>query len=502
MTPRETVADAHRRYRLAVERAAARIVRDRDEAGDVASEAFLAMLERGPDDRQAALAWLLTTARNRALNVVRDRQRAARRPLDIPEPAADAPIADAHQADLVARALSTLSERDQAAVVMRYVAEASPAEIADALGVTAPVARVVVHRATKRLRAETVRLLAGHHGADRACAERLQKLASNGIPASHDGCGACTAVADEIAALAAHSILPVAVLPVARHAAARLREFAASIKPHLSGLESRTAEAAAVLMIATGLVAPGVAPAASSPVRPVAASQQRAARIAARANPIVPQARSRVAAALPGNKTIVTDADGDAQPLVGPPAGVRVLGRTLQLPDPLNRSENRGHDIRSFATYTEAGRDGRPETLVFLMGMAAAPPRGSYYTVNWLFEGTDCTGDAGSQTASDAYGAEAASLTVSCAEPLTVITDPNHRAPSWTVEMTPSFDGHVVAFRVPLRGLEEDLRELFAPGRTLTGLTATASTSVGIGYRSVDQAPDDGTGVRYTIGER
>lgn len=502
MTPRDTVADAHRRYRHAVERAAARILRDHDEAGDVASEAYLAMLERGPDDRRAALSWLLTTARNRALNVVRDRQRAARRPLEIPQPPADAPLVDTRQTDLVSRAMATLSERDQAAVLMRYVSEASPAEIAETLGVTVPVARVVVHRAIKRLRTQTVLLLAGHHGAGRECAARLQRQASSGIPTGHDQCGACAAVADEIAALTAHSLLPVAALPAARHAASRLQEFAASLKTHVHGWESRTAEAAAVLLIATGMVTPGATPAtASRPSVAVAAPRSSTPVALPAPKPAAPGIR-RIAAATPDPTTLATDAEGDTTGLVGPPPGVTVLGTTLRLPDALNGSAERGHDIRSIAAYTQAGRDGAPETLVFLLGMAEAPPRNSTFTINWTFEGTQCTGGATTQTGDQMSDQTVAWLSAACTEELGDVADLERRPASWYQTLTPSVQGGVVAVRIPLRALEDGMRELFAPGAVLSDLFAASQAGTGGVYSAVDQAPDGDEGLRYTIGSR
>ncbi|HVL91138.1 MAG TPA: sigma-70 family RNA polymerase sigma factor [Actinomycetota bacterium] len=505
MTPPETVADAHHRYRGAVERAAARILRDREDASDIASETFLTMLERGPRDRQAALAWLLTTARNRALNLVRDRQRAARRHLMLVEDFEEPAVSDERLASLVASAMSRLSDRDQAAVLLRFVDDCSPQEIAATLGTSVAASRVVVHRAVKRLRVETVRVLAEHHGVDGACASRLAKAASDGIPAPHAGCSPCSSVADEITALAAHSLLPVGAAPVLHSIAGRAREVIAAVKPRLGGAESHAAEAFAALLLATGLAAPSLpaaqtaapiaAPPATTRIAPVRTIPSVSADRAQQ--PMAARQRPAVAAA----PTLAEDAEGDVQPLVAPPPGVVVVGKTLRLPDAFDRSADAGTDIRSFAAYTEADDAGEAETLVFLIRMAGTVARSASFEVTWHFEGTACTADAVHDTYGSRTENDRARLAVTCPAEALIRMNPKDNHTTWYVDLVPTTRGDIVEVRVPLRGLPHGLDAILHPGRTLTGLIATTYAATGLVMSDVDRAPDK-DGVRYTIGTR
>jgi len=500
MTPTETVAEAHRRYRGAVERAASRILRDREDASDIASEAFLAMLERGPRDRQAALAWLLTTARRRALNVIRDRQRAARRAPAPPGDDADPRVTDERLTRLVAAAMARLSERDQAAVLLRFVQDCSPGEIAGTLGISVPASRVVVHRAVKRLRVETVRLLCEHHRVEQSCATRLAKLASAGIPTGHQDCSPCASVADEITALAAHSLIPVAAAPLIDSVASRARDAIASVKPRWTGAESHAAEAVAALIIATGLVAPSPSAATTGPAFPRVTApviDDRTAGAMRSPNATGPLALAQPAAAAKG--VAVRDADGDAHELVGPPPHVEVLGTTVRLPDALDRSARGGNDIRSFVTYTEATSGG--EVLVFLIGLAGPAAKDSIFTVSWSFDATACTGTATTQTASTAAPEPSQSLSASCPSEQIIRIGDETEPTSWYEPLVPHLRGDVIEIRIPLGDLRDGLAELLRPGRTLTALVATSNEFAGVVSTQVDQAPDEG-GIRYTIGGR
>src|SRR6266478_5229540 len=79
MTPPEEVTRAFALHRRRIEAIAARILRDAEEASDVASETFISLIENGPDDPDSVAAWLNVSARNRALNRLRARSRAQRR---------------------------------------------------------------------------------------------------------------------------------------------------------------------------------------------------------------------------------------------------------------------------------------------------------------------------------------------------------------------------------------------------------------------------------------
>jgi RNA polymerase sigma-70 factor (ECF subfamily) len=122
----------HRHWRAA-ERAAYLVCHDRDGAEDIAQEAFLAAvrsLERF-DRRRPFAPWLHRIVVNRAIDFTR--MRAARRETStaaVPEPPhreTDDPEPD------VLAALAHLDPNHRAVIVMRYVLDLSPGEIAQAL---------------------------------------------------------------------------------------------------------------------------------------------------------------------------------------------------------------------------------------------------------------------------------------------------------------------------------------------------------------------------------
>ena len=117
-------------------RAAYLIARDRAAAEDIAQEAFLAAvraLDRF-DRRRPLRPWLHRIVVNRAIDW--SRARALRQEVDVdcvPELAADDPHGAATLDDGLAGALATLSPEHRAVVVMRYLLEFTPGEIALAL---------------------------------------------------------------------------------------------------------------------------------------------------------------------------------------------------------------------------------------------------------------------------------------------------------------------------------------------------------------------------------
>src|SRR5687767_2917505 len=138
-------------HAVALERLAARIVGDREEARDVVGDAFTALLANGPSDPHHAIPWLYVTVRHRAYNRVR-RQKMVKRRLPAlladTDPAPDPESTVRHDplvGALVATATANLNERDRIAISMRHVEQASYDEIAAALGTTVMQARVVVH---------------------------------------------------------------------------------------------------------------------------------------------------------------------------------------------------------------------------------------------------------------------------------------------------------------------------------------------------------------------
>jgi RNA polymerase sigma-70 factor (ECF subfamily) len=116
-------------------RAAFLIVHDHAAAEDIAQEAFVAAIRRLDrfDRRRRFAPWLGAIVANRAIDWVR--ARAARREIAEtgPEPASPAgPPVGRYSEDVLA-ALAALSPEHRAVVVMRYVLEYTPGEIARAL---------------------------------------------------------------------------------------------------------------------------------------------------------------------------------------------------------------------------------------------------------------------------------------------------------------------------------------------------------------------------------
>jgi RNA polymerase sigma-70 factor, ECF subfamily len=112
-------------------RAAFLIVHDHAAAEDIAQEAFVAAIRRlDRFDRRRFAPWLAAIVANRAIDWVRARN--ARRETGEPGPEPEAPPVPRYSDEVLA-ALATLSPEHRAVVVMRYVLEYTPGEIARAL---------------------------------------------------------------------------------------------------------------------------------------------------------------------------------------------------------------------------------------------------------------------------------------------------------------------------------------------------------------------------------
>jgi RNA polymerase sigma-70 factor (ECF subfamily) len=116
-------------------RTALLVTGDRAAAEDIAQEAFVAAIRALPsfDLRRPLRPWLHRIVVNRAIDWSRARR--LRREVEAAaagEPAAPEPL-DSGIGDTIAAALMRLSVEQRAVVVMRYVLELTPGEIADAL---------------------------------------------------------------------------------------------------------------------------------------------------------------------------------------------------------------------------------------------------------------------------------------------------------------------------------------------------------------------------------
>ena len=127
------------------------ILRDHSAAEDVVIDTLLTALDRGDQlrDPGALRAWLLRIATNRALSVRRSSARIVELRLDDDGPA--------HRADddlrlALLATIDRLAPRMRAAVVLRYYADFSVRETADALGTSENTVKTQLREALAHLR--------------------------------------------------------------------------------------------------------------------------------------------------------------------------------------------------------------------------------------------------------------------------------------------------------------------------------------------------------------
>jgi RNA polymerase sigma-70 factor, ECF subfamily len=133
-------------------RAAYLVVHDSAAAEDIAQEAFLAAvrtLDRF-DRRRPFGPWLHRIVVNRAIDWSRSRQ--LRREAELVEEAAAAPSRDAGDPDAIAAALASLSPEHRAVIVLRYLLEYTPGEIADLLDLPRGTVNSRLRRGLDRMR--------------------------------------------------------------------------------------------------------------------------------------------------------------------------------------------------------------------------------------------------------------------------------------------------------------------------------------------------------------
>src|SRR6201994_4528506 len=157
------VAQAHRRDWAQVFAATAQLTRDLDLAEECAQDAYEQALHTWPrtgiPDRPGA--WLTTTARNRARDVLR-RESAFRRamPLLVPddtEPGPEAGLLDDDRLRLICTCCHPALSRDaQVALTLRLVCGLTTAEIARAFLVAEPTMAARITRAKKKIAAARI----------------------------------------------------------------------------------------------------------------------------------------------------------------------------------------------------------------------------------------------------------------------------------------------------------------------------------------------------------
>lgn len=153
---RDDLEELFRRYWPASYRAAYFVVYDRAAAEDIAQEAFLSALRalHRFDRRRPFGPWLHRIVVNRAIDWAR--ARSLRRELDVEPP--DAALSDEPEVhDELATALAKLSPERRAVVVLRYVLEYTPGEIAELLDLPRGTVNSRLRRALDELAREVGR---------------------------------------------------------------------------------------------------------------------------------------------------------------------------------------------------------------------------------------------------------------------------------------------------------------------------------------------------------
>jgi RNA polymerase sigma factor (sigma-70 family) len=127
------------------------------DADDCYQETWLAALRAYPRLRDAGnlRGWVLTIAHRKAIDHIRGRRRRPMPVADVPEkPASEGGIAVRDGMPELWARVRQLPTKQRTAVALRYVLDASYAEISAAMGTSEEAARRNVHEGLKRLRME------------------------------------------------------------------------------------------------------------------------------------------------------------------------------------------------------------------------------------------------------------------------------------------------------------------------------------------------------------
>jgi RNA polymerase sigma-70 factor (ECF subfamily) len=154
------LTDAYERYGRLVYSVAYRVTRDAGLAEECTQDAFVALWRRAAsyDPGRARLAtWLLTVARNRAIDLVRQRARADAALPHAPGPAAEQDPAElaaaADQAQRLAEAMAALPRHQLETLQLAYFDGLTHPEIAERLGIPLGTVKGRIRLALDRLRA-------------------------------------------------------------------------------------------------------------------------------------------------------------------------------------------------------------------------------------------------------------------------------------------------------------------------------------------------------------
>jgi RNA polymerase sigma-70 factor (sigma-E family) len=157
MTAEEAVTQLYTIHYRSLVRLAALLVRDEPTAEEVVQECFIAMHDGWHRLREEdkALSYLKQAVVNRARSVLRHRSVIDR---NAPKPAPDMPSAEQGAMSLlersaVIRALRGLPDRQRQALVLRYYADLSEAQIAEMMGISKGAVKSHTARGMSSLRA-------------------------------------------------------------------------------------------------------------------------------------------------------------------------------------------------------------------------------------------------------------------------------------------------------------------------------------------------------------
>jgi RNA polymerase sigma-70 factor (ECF subfamily) len=157
----DTVAfgELYRRHLGAATRAAASLVEQRDLVADAVQDAFVSALERLDTLRDISKfrPWLMSIARHRAIDARRRRaqvvpQEDAGMATEDERPGPEQAVELTELASLVHGCVNDLSQRDATAIAMVTQLGFTPTEVGDALGLSPGAAKVLLHRARRRMK--------------------------------------------------------------------------------------------------------------------------------------------------------------------------------------------------------------------------------------------------------------------------------------------------------------------------------------------------------------
>ena len=196
----QAFSDLYRAHAGAVRAVAASQVHDREAIADIVQDSFFRALRSLPSlqDPTRFRPWLLSIARHLATDYLRARGRVALVDDSTTYEMADSrpgpgSLAELHElAEQVQGCVAGLSSRDATAIVMVTQLGFTPEQVAEALGLTPGAAKVLLHRARRRMRHALV-LQVMVRQPDLACPELQRLVEVDPLAASKhlETCAAC-----------------------------------------------------------------------------------------------------------------------------------------------------------------------------------------------------------------------------------------------------------------------------------------------------------------------